>query len=261
MFQSVKYFFSRYELFWFLVVARLKLTKKDLMLGYIWWLLDPLILMLVYWFLVTIIFQRGGENYAFFILCGLLPFRAVSSSVNQSVSSVASKFNLISQINFPRIFLPLADVLANHIKLLAGFIIILLVGSFFGFWPTVYFPLVLLPFIVQLLLVSGISLFMSIFGSYVRDIRNLTPFFTRFWMYTSPVLYSAKDIPEDLTAFFNLNPMVPVIESYRAIFMQHDITVISLASSLLPAFLVAIVLLFVGLVFFLRYENNILKRL
>lgn len=261
MLSLLKYYLSRYELFWFLVLARLKLTKRDLMLGYIWWLLDPLILMFVYWFLVTIVFQREGENYAYFILCGLLPFRAVSSSVNQSVSSVASKFNLISQINFPRIFLPLADVLANHIKLLAGFIIILLVGMAFGFLPSLYFPFVLLPFIVQCLLVSGIALYMSIIGVYIRDIRNLTPFFTRFWMYTSPVLYSSSDLPENLQVFLQLNPMAPVIDGYRMIFMQQDISFMKLLSSLSLPFGIALILLVTGVMFFVRHEKNVLKRL
>jgi len=261
MIHSLKYYAFRYELLWFLVIARLKLTKKDLMLGYVWWLLDPLILMFVYWFLVTIVFQRGGENYAYFILCGLLPFRALSSSVNQSVSSVASKFNLISQINFPRIFLPLADVLANHIKLLAGFIVILIVGIFFGYKPSFYFFLVIIPFLVQWMLVSGISLFLSILGAYVRDIRNLTPFFTRFWMYISPVLYAGSDLPENLRVFFNMNPMAPIIEGYRMIFMQQDVSVVTLLSSLLMPIVFASTLLVFGTCFFIKYEQNILKRL
>lgn len=261
MFQLLKYYFSRHELFSFLVVARLKLTKRDLMLGYIWWLLDPLILMFVYWFLVIVVFQRSGENYAFFILCGLIPFRAVSSSVNMSVSSVASKFNLISQINFPRIFLPLADVIANHIKLLVGFIVILLVGVLFGFIPSLTFPLLLLPYIVQCLLVCGIALYMSILGVYVRDIRNLTPFFTRFWMYVSPVLYSTSDLPEKLHVFLKFNPMAPVIDSYRMIFMQQPLTVQDLIVYLSIPFGISLVLLGSGVIFFVKHERNILKRL
>ncbi len=261
MFNLLKYYGSRYELFWFLVIARLKLTKKDLMLGYVWWFLEPLILMFVYWFLVTVIFQRQGENYAYFILCGLLPFRAVSASVNQSVSSVASKLNLISQINFPRIFLPLADVMANHIKLLAGFFIIIVVGIVFGFIPSFVLPLILIPFIVQWLLVSSLALFMSIVGAYVRDIRNLTPFFSRFWMYISPVLYAREELPENLQPFFSFNPMASVIESYRAIFMGGEISFIGLLGSLWVPFLIALTLLFFGTIFFAKFEKNIIKRL
>ena len=246
----------RRELLRYLVVVNLKLSRKDKLLGYVWWVLDPLLLTLVYWLLVNVIFDRGGPDYAFFILCALIPFRALSVSMGQSANSLVSKFSLIGQINFPRIFLPVSDVIANHVKLLFGFVVVMAFGLFFGVVPGPGTLWALVPFVLQVILLTGIGMLISLVTVFVRDVQNVMQFLIRSWLYLSPVLYSLDRVPDALLGYFLLNPMVPIVIMYREAFMlarAPALADVALAS------LHAAVFLAIGYVLFVRYEGRILK--
>lgn len=247
---------DRRNLLKYLIISKLKLGKKDLLLGYIWWILDPFLLMGVYWLFISVILQRGEPNYPLFIICGLIPFRAMSITVSQSVTSVSSKFSLINQISFPRLFLPLADVLSNHIKLFIGFAVVVFWAMLYDVYPGLITLLVLIPFIIQLIMAMGIALFISIFGVFFPDLRNVVQFIIRIWLYGSPVLYSIDRVPEKFKSIFLLNPMAAIVTMYRDIFMFHSIPKLS---HIAIAGSEAVVLLFLGYFIFTRLESRILK--
>lgn len=240
-----------------LVISKLIVGQKDFLLGYLWWVIDPLLLMVIYWFLIGIIFKRGGENYPLFILCGLVPFRAFSISFNQSVVSISEKINLISHINFPRVFLPLTDVLANHIKLLFGFLVIFIVAIFFNVRISTHFFYLFVPFIFQTIMVSGIAMLISVIGVYFRDLKNLVQFIVRSLLYLSPVLYSVERIPERYRDMYYLcNPIAPLLESYRGIIMHNkllDMKLVGISS------VHAIFIFLIGYFFFINNEKKFLK--
>ena len=247
---------ARRQLLKYLVISKLKLGKKDLLLGYVWWVLEPLLLMGVYVMLISVILQRGEPDYALFILCGLVPFRGLSVTVGQSVMSVSGKFSIISQINFPRIFLPLSDVITNHIKLFVGLLVIIAVATLYGIWPSIYTTTILIPLILQLIMASGIAFILAITGVFIRDIRNLSQFIIRIWLYGSPVLYSMDRIPDDWQYLLWFNPMTPIILMYRDIFMYGGLPQ---ERYMLIATAEAALLFGIGYLFFTRYESRILK--
>jgi ABC-type polysaccharide/polyol phosphate export permease len=239
-----------------IVVSKLSASQTDLVLGYIWWFLEPLLLTLVYWLLVSVIFQRGGPNYPLFVLCGIIPYRAFAQSFAQSVSALSSQFSLLGLIRFPRIFLPVSGVLVNHVKLFFGFIVILAFSLIYGVHPTVNLVFLFIPFLLQILLLCGLALIFSVLGVYLRDLNNLMQFITRILLYLSPVLYSLDRIPEKYHLAYLLNPIASLILMYRDIIIQGifpDLTMlfIVLAESIL--------LFLFGVYFFNRHEKNILK--
>jgi ABC-type polysaccharide/polyol phosphate export permease len=247
---------AKKDLLWQMVISKLKVSQKDLMLGYLWWILEPLLFMLVYWLLVSVIFQRGGRNYPLFILCGLVPFRAFAISFSQSVSSIAGKFNLINQIDFPRLFLPLTDVIVNHFKLIFGMLVVLAFAIFFSVDLTLNTFLLVIPFMCQLLFVTGIALITSIAGVYFRDLKNIMQFSMRLLLYASPIIYSIDRIPDQYRTFYVLNPVATWVLSYRAIIMDGvppdpQLTLVS--------FLESALVLLAGLLFFQAQDKKILK--
>jgi len=257
MIKNLSFCLKRKDLLKQLVISKLIVSQKDFLLGYLWWVIDPLLLMVIYWFLIGVIFRRGGPDYPLFILCGLVPFRGFSISFSQSVASISEKIYLISQINFPRIFLPLTDVLTNHIKLLFGFLVIFIVALFFNVRIGLHYFYLIVPFISQIIMVSGIAMLFSVIGVYFRDIKNLVQFIARSLLYLSPVLYSIERIPvryRDM--YFLCNPIAPLLESYRGIIMygkQLDISLVTISS------LQTLVIFFIGYFFFVSNEKRFLK--
>jgi homopolymeric O-antigen transport system permease protein len=249
-------FWERKYLLKQMILSKLIASQKDLMLGYAWWVLEPLLLTLVYWLLVSVIFQRGGANYPLFILCGLVPYRAFAISFNQSVSAISSSFGLIGQINFPRFFLPISTVIANHVKLIFGFVVILTFCFLFNVKLTFNVFFIVLPFLAQILLTCGLALIMSILGVYFRDLKNLMQFVMRAVLYLSPILYSLERIPEQYHDIYMLNPIAALIVTYRNIMIYGNPPDVKL---LMICYSEALLLICVGFIFFSLHDRKLLK--
>ena len=247
---------GRRALLRYLIASRLKIQHANLVLGYLWWVLEPLILMLVYWFLVSKVFGHGGREYPLFILCGLIPFRAVNVSLAQSPTSISGRFSLISQVDFPRLFLPLADIIANHVKFLLGLGVLLVfaAASEALVWPRL--PLVVLPILMQFGLVCGMAMAFAVFGAYVPDFRNGLQFALRIWIYASPVLYDVERVPANLKWLYVVNPMTAILGLYRFIFMEAPAPEWSTVSVCLAEIAV---LLLAGYWIFATQEKKILR--
>lgn len=211
---------QRSALLKYLIISKLKLSKMDLLLGYFWWLLEPLILAAVYWVLVTVILESDAAKSALFILCGLIPFRALSLSIRQAATSIVGQFSIISQINFPRIFLPLSDIVVNHVKLIIGLILLIGYSLLYDIMPSVNLVYLIVPFSIQLIFVTGLGLLLSVVTVYFRDTKNFLQFILRGWLILSPVLYSIDRFPDSVQTYLLMNPMAPIIILYRDIIMD-----------------------------------------
>ena len=150
-----------------LVVSNLKRQNRNSALGYLWWLLDPVLMTAVYYVVVAVLFDRGGHNqpYILFLVCGLLPWKAFSDSCSQSIGSVKGASGIIRAISFPKAVLPLSLVLSGAVYF--GFALLVVVGLalFYGpshgTWPNPYYLLLPVVIGVQLLFTVGMSLLLS----------------------------------------------------------------------------------------------------
>jgi ABC-type polysaccharide/polyol phosphate export permease len=253
---NLKEILKRKELVKYLVVSNLKTTHKGTILGYFWWLLEPLLLMGVYFVLVSIIFKRGGRDYPIFLFCALLPWQFFAKSISQSMDSIASKAQLMKQIAFPKGVLPLSVVLSNFVNFLFGiiilFIILLLYKIKITWWAFLFFPLILL----QLTFTIGFAFFLSCFSIYFRDIKFAMRFVLRIWFYLSPGLYPLSLIPEQYHTIYLLNPFAVFFNSYREVLLYGTFPKMSFVG---VAFLISIAVFFGGLIYFTVSEEKIVK--
>jgi ABC-type polysaccharide/polyol phosphate export permease len=255
MAEKLVFIIKRRNLLYQMVATDLKASAKDMMLGYLWWVLDPILLMLIFWILIGMIFQRGGPDFPLFVLCGLFPHRAFTVSFSRSVNSMASAFGVISQIHFPRVYLALTGVISNHFKLLFGFLVLILVSIIYEKPLGFHLFLLFVPYGIQVVLISGIAMLMSVLGVYFRDLQNLSQFIARILLYMSPVLYSPERIPENLRDIYMLNPLASLYVTYRSIVMQTPINLqfVSIAAAQ------ALVVFLMGYLVFSKAENSLLK--
>src|SRR5690625_2980093 len=127
---------KRKDLLYYLVKSGLKAEHRNSYLGYFWWLLDPLLNVLVYYFLVVIILERGGENYPVFLVIGLVVWRWISSSINTSSKSILRYSSIINQVYLPKSIFPLSFTMTQMFNFMFGLAVIAIFLIFFGVMPS-----------------------------------------------------------------------------------------------------------------------------
>lgn len=211
----------RRDLIKYFVGADLKNIYKNKLVGFLWTILDPLMLMLVYIVLVVFIFKRGGPQFPVLLFSALLAWKWFTYSLEGSVTSITKKAGLIQSVYFPRAILPLTRVITGLINYLFGLIV--LIPLLFLFEAKLTLNLLWLPalILIQLVFTIGLALYCSALGVYFRDLEHIMEFGLRIWFYLSPVLYSASErIPKGLISKYMLNPFAALLESYKNVLVR-----------------------------------------
>jgi ABC-type polysaccharide/polyol phosphate export permease len=213
---------SRQRLINYLVRADIKKKGSDTFLGNLWWVIDPLLQMLVYVILVSVIFSRSTPDYPLFIFAAILPWKWFASIVNDGVTSVTNTERLIKQINFPKLVLPVSAVMAGVVNFVFGWIP--LAGLLILFYADRASPWILaLPVIafVQLLFSLPVAILLGAVNVFYRDVGNLTRHLLRIWFYLSPGLYGFELINKVTEKshlagrIMEMNPFATLFTAYR----------------------------------------------
>jgi ABC-type polysaccharide/polyol phosphate export permease len=203
---------NRREFAFELARANLRAQHYNTTFGQIWLILNPLLLAGVYFTLVEII-RGGSRGVDFFahLMLGLFAFRLVSTSVGEGARSVISGGRLILNVAFPRTLLPLASVMTAFMRFLPTMAIYAVLHVAAGLPIDVQllwaFPL----FGLLLVFATGAAMVAATAQVYFRDLSNFLPYVTRVWLYSSPVLFYASEIPERLRPILQANPLYPLL--------------------------------------------------
>jgi ABC-type polysaccharide/polyol phosphate export permease len=217
---------SRRRLVRYLVAADMRKRGADTVLGNLWWVLDPLLQMVVYVVLVALISRgRGIEDYPLFIFAAILPWKWFTASVMDATTSVASQDRLIKQIAFPKIVLPVSATVAGVVGFVFG--LIPLAGLMLFTLDRVSPYLLLIPLIaaVQFIFTMAMALLVAGGNVFFRDLGNVARHILRLWFYLSPGLYSLALLEEVnfleqyplLLTLLKLNPFAILFEAYRTV--------------------------------------------
>jgi ABC-type polysaccharide/polyol phosphate export permease len=177
--------------------------------GQLWLVLNPLLLACVYFLLVYILRGSGSRGVEFFahLLAGLFAYYFVSDSIRLSVKSVTGGGRLILNTAFPRALLPLSSVITAFTRFLPTLLIYVPVHIVAGL-PVDQHLLWLIPLIfLMFVMAAGAGMLVSALQVYFRDVKNFLPYFLRIWLYSSPVLYYAHEVPEGLKWILVVNPL------------------------------------------------------
>ncbi len=216
---------SRRRLVRYLVQADAHKRGADTLLGNIWWVLDPLLQMLVYVVFVEIIAPRSTPAYPLFIFSAILPWKWFSASITDATTSIVSQDQLIKQIQFPKIVLPVAAVTAGVVSFAFGTIALGLLMIFFADRISVYLLFIPLIAAVQYVFTLACALLVAAGNVFFRDLGNVVGHVLRLWWFLSPGLYSLASL-DDIKFFkdhhiiatlANLNPFAILFEAYRAV--------------------------------------------
>lgn len=244
------------ELIKCLVGSDLKVSHKSKLFGYLWTILDPLMMMGVYILLVRVIFKRGGPQFPILLFCSLLAWKWFTSSLSDSVVTITGNAKLIQTVYFPKAVLPLSKVLGNFAEYL--FSLSVLVPLLLMFKAKITFMVLWLPVLlaVQLFFTIGASLLCACLGIYFRDLQNILQYSLRLWFYLSPALYSVKDlIPVKFQPIYMLNPFAALFISYKNVLVRGEAP----SNYMFVMAAVSLVVLVIGFIIFDKKESKFAK--
>jgi lipopolysaccharide transport system permease protein len=219
MFADIKKLFSYRELLMSLTRKELKVKYRGSVLGFFWSLLNPILTMLVYSFVFSMVLRAGIEQFAIFLICALLPFNFLSNSVNYGSGSIISNGNLVNKIYFPREILPLSVVFSNLVNFLFELAALFIVLSFMGYRFYLYLYLLPVLIFIQFFLVVGMTLLVSALNVFFRDLQHLITIVMMVWFFGTPIIYPLSMVPERYQVYIKfINPMTIYSAYYRNIF-------------------------------------------
>lgn len=249
---------------WILIRRDLKVRYADAVLGYVWSVLEPLLMGAIYWFVFTKIFERkiGGEPYIIFLLAAMLPWMWFSSGLTEGAKALRSQRRLVASTPLPRQIWVFRSVGAKGMEFLFSIPVFIIFTFIFPVEVNRYVWLVPLGVLIQLLLLLGIGFLLAPMMMLFRDLEPLIRVVTRMLFYASPVIYGINDIvqrgiPESLQSVYRWNPLAGIIECYRAGFFPGEVRwdAIAIAAG------VSLVVLAIGWKVFMRLESRVLKEI
>jgi len=205
-----------------LVARELKARYRGSVLGFFWSFINPLLLLLVYWFVFSVVLPGirpiDIEPYALFMFCGLLPWTWFSSSVLEASNVLIAGGNLIKKVLFPAEVLPVVTVLANMIHFLLGLPIIAAALVYFAV-PVRPLELLWLPVVVlvQLFFTLGLALIVASLTVHFRDLKDILGNLMTFWFFATPIIYPMSLAPPSGKVLLDLNPFTHLVISYQEI--------------------------------------------
>jgi lipopolysaccharide transport system permease protein len=205
------------ELIFFMIWRDIKVRYKQTLLGAAWAVIQPVLTMLVFNFIFGTVAKVPTEGipYPIFSYTALLPWGLFTAALNNASRSLTSNQNMITKIYFPRLVLPLSSVLGGLVDFAIAFLILIVLMIYYRITPgaTVWWlPIFLLLAIVTAL---GVALWLSAINVQYRDVNYVLPFLTQFWLFLTPVAYSAKVISAKWQIVYSLNPMAGVVNGFR----------------------------------------------
>ncbi|MCK0470255.1 ABC transporter permease [Halalkalibacter sp. APA_J-10(15)] len=253
---------KRKDLLIYLVKSGLKAEHRNSYLGYFWWLLDPLLNVLVYYFLVVVILGRNeGENYAVFLVIGLIGWRWMNTTVSSSARAITRQSAIINQVYLPKSIFSIAVSFTQMVNFVFGMVVIAIFLIAFGVipgWQVVFLPLIIL---VQLVFLLSISLSISYVCVFIRDVDNILTHILRVFFYASPIIWEGgrlRRLGPEYSWIVDYNPVAIILDSYRAVIMYQQLPQIT---GLLVILTVSFILI-VGMIFFYsKNEHKIIKAL
>jgi lipopolysaccharide transport system permease protein len=244
------------DLLLFMVWRDLKGRYRQTALGPLWFILQPLMSMVLYSVIFGWIAKLPSDNqpYAVFTYVALLPWDFFTDAVNSGTNSLLGSMGLISKVYFPRLIVPLSQVISSLVDFCISMVVLAGMMVVYQIHPT--WGLLLLPFYLLLAAMTGLGIGLWFSGIIVRyrDFGQVVGFLVRVLMYSAPVVYASSIVPAQWRTLYSLNPVTAVVEGFRWALLGTGIQ----PDWKLAVTTICVVLFFIGSLYnFKRVERNI----
>lgn len=234
-----------------LVARDLKVRYRNSVLGFLWCLLNPLLMMGVFTFVFTVLMRNTSlPNYPVFILVGILAWNFHATALSAAISSIVGNSALVMKVYFPREVLPISAVLSNAVNFVLALIALFAMIAVFGIHLSA--TLVFLPVIlaVQIVFSCSLALLLSAVTVFYRDVENIIETLLLAWFFLTPIIYRMDDLfPAYSRLMYIVNPMASIISAYRDVLYSGGMPGLDFLGR---TFLTSVVLFIIGYLYFRR---------
>ena len=236
--------------------SELKAESRRGSLGILWWVVEPLLYVSVFYVVFTMIFKRGGEDSVASLLTALVVWKWFDNAVRQSSSSITSNIGLLRQVYISKLMLPSMAILTSTLKFLLVFcilIIFLLITGHELSLPWLSIPFL---FLVQISTIGALSYILAAIVPYQPDLRMLIDNGMTLLFFMSGIFFDIKSVPENISTYLKFNPMLGIIDGYRSVLLKGvwpDMVLLFII------FAGSILGLFVGVFLLKRFDKEYLK--
>lgn len=251
--EKVKEIYRYRHMLYTLIKQDIRGRYKGTVFGFLWTLLNPLFMLLVYSVVFQFVFKSGIEHYPVYLFICLMPWNCFQNSIFMGTACISNNGSILKKVYFPREVLPIATVSSNIINYLFSAVIIfiaLLVSGVGVSWTALFLPVILL---VQAIFTLGVILILSAINVYFRDVQYMMNPIMMIWMYATPILYSVSMVPEKYRNIYMLNPMTRIMTAYQDIL--YNKTLPNLSSFGITA-IVALCIFIIGCVVFSKLQRR-----
>ena len=206
------------ELLYFFTWRDIKVRYKQTLFGFAWAIIQPLFMMIIFSLFFGTLAKLPSEGipYPLFSYAAVLPWTLFSEGLTRSSNSLVQDANLIQKVYFPRLLMPLSGILSPVVDFAIAFVVLIALMLYFGYYPSVMMLLILPFLLLELMLATGIGMWLSAINVEYRDVRYAIPFLIQLGLFASPIVYPVTFVPERFQAVYGLlNPMAGIIEGFR----------------------------------------------
>ena len=211
-----------------MVVKDIKLRYAGSLFGPLWIIATPLYQMFLYTFLFSMILKvrfdegAGTSSFVIYLLAGLIPWIFFSEATLRGVSVFIDNAHIIKKVKFPLEVCVLSVIISSMVTFFVYIILYLIMLIFMGLLNLHTFPLLIVPFVIQVLMILGLSFGMGSIAVFFRDITQATGMVLNLMFFVTPIVYPSSSIPERFRSLFSFNPFFSIVEMYRNVLVRGE---------------------------------------
>lgn len=247
------------ELALYKTTADLKAEAERTYLGVVWWIIDPLLSMAIYYLVFGVFLQRGTEDFVVFLLIGVVMWNWFASTVTNGQTSILRNKNLLQQAPLNKVIFPFIQVLTSLPKFAVGFIILFLFLRGYGMGVSIHYLALPALLFIQLCVIFAFVMPLSAVVPFFPDIGNLVTHLLRLGFYLSGIFFSPEIIPDSYQSIFFLNPLAVLITSYRDVLLYNQWP--QMEVRLIVIMLVSLPFTAIGVALIHRFDSTYAKRI
>lgn len=245
---------SRYiELIIYKVYADLRAETQRTYLGFMWWILEPIMFMAVFYMVFGVLLGSKTEDFVAYLLIGLTSWQWLKSCLSHGAQTILTGHILMKQVHLPKLIFPIILVLTDTVKFVFVFVLLLLFLWLSGYYPNTHYIALPLVLLVQLLFTLGFTLLLAAIVPFLPDLRFVIENVLQAVFFVSGIVFSTEIIPPDYLELFYLNPVAALVKAYRDILLHGQYPD---AFSLSFIFIISIAAIALSILIIKRFEYH-----